>query len=99
MKSLENIYVERTTTHLERGVNGIAKQVSRTFKHKVTVRTLTGGLRIVHLIADQIAVYIVLLGIMFFTFFTPYSHFYDVIANLLFLLIFPAYYTLMEYKF
>ena len=52
MKSLDQLIVERTSTHLERGTNGISKQVTRTYKIKLDVKTINGGLRFVHLIVD-----------------------------------------------
>jgi uncharacterized RDD family membrane protein YckC len=65
----------------------------------LTVKTIGGGLRFVHLIADHFAIYIITFIIIFFTFFSEHSDLNDTIINLLFFILFPGYYTLMEYKF
>jgi uncharacterized RDD family membrane protein YckC len=53
MKSLEEITIEKTVSHMESGKDGIARKITRTYKNKVEVRTINAGLRFVHLITDQ----------------------------------------------
>jgi uncharacterized RDD family membrane protein YckC len=100
MKSLEDIYIERTSTHLEKGINGIAKQVSRTYKQKLTVKTIGSGLRYVHVIVDYFIMMIIMMLLEFLPEGTgPFQAIYTLIVGLFVLLLLPGYYTIMEFKF
>jgi uncharacterized RDD family membrane protein YckC len=96
MKSLEEITVEKTTSHLQTGTNGIAKKVTQTFKHKLNVKSINAGLRFVHLIVD----YFILIIITYLIAAIPgISKSVLELLNLIVFLSYPLFYALMEYKF
>ncbi len=96
LKSLEEVYVEKTHSHLERGVDGLVRQVERTYKKKLTVKTINSGLRFVHLIVDGIILQLLLsLPRIFFI------HDVQLLAliSMLLLIAYPGMYIFFEYKF
>ena len=95
-KSLEEIYVERMSSHMERGTDGMVRQVSRTFKHKLNVKTINAGLRFVHLIVDYF-IFVVIVQLLQLI---PYGNRYLLTLSSIFaLLLYPLFYAIMEYKF
>jgi uncharacterized RDD family membrane protein YckC len=96
MKSLEEITIERTTSHLQTGADGIARKVTQTFKHKLNVRTINAGLRFVHLIVD----YFILIIITYLIAAIPgINKSILELLNLIVFLSYPMLYALTEYKF
>jgi len=96
MKSLEEIYIEKTYSHLERGVDGVTRQVARTVKQKIKVKTINAGLRYVHLIVDGIALQVILhLTKIFIVEDTQIL----AITSLILVVSYPTIYVFFEYKF
>lgn len=96
MKSLEDIMVVKSNTFLQTDKDGIPRKVTQTFKHKLQVRTISAGLRFVHLIADYIVLVIISALI------SAIPVFNKSILSLLQLVAFlsyPVFYVVMEYKF
>ncbi|MBO9702746.1 MAG: RDD family protein [Sporocytophaga sp.] len=96
MKSLEEITVEKTISHMESGKDGIARKITRTYKNKVEVRTINAGLRFVHLITD----YFVLIIIGYLIAAIPaINEAILALTNLIIILSYPLLNCLFEYYF
>lgn len=96
MRSLEDITIERTNTHIQTGTDGIARNITRTFKHKLNVKTIDPGLRFVHLIVDYFILVILtyLIGAI-----PAINNTLLSLLNLMTILLYPLFYAVMEYKF
>jgi uncharacterized RDD family membrane protein YckC len=96
MKSLEQIIIQRTNTHIQTGSDGIARNVTRTYNHKLSVKTINAGLRFVHIIVDYFILVILtyLIGAI-----PAINNTILSLLNLLTFLSYPIFYAVMEYKF
>ncbi len=105
MIGLSQIKMEKKAAHLESGVDGIAREVVRKYKVNLKVQKIGPGLRFVHHLVDHTIlsfVYFVLFILMDLTAFggNEYSNESNSISTILIwilLMIYPLYYTLMEY--
>jgi hypothetical protein len=96
MKSLEDIVIEKTSSHLQTGTDGIARKVTNTFKHKLKVKTINDGLRYVHLLVD----YFILGTLVYLIGAIPIDNqSLAAILGLITFLFYPLFYTMMEFKF
>ncbi|ABG58864.1 RDD family protein [Cytophaga hutchinsonii] len=95
-KSLDEIYIEKTYSHLERGVDGVIREVARTYKQKLNVKTIKPGLRFVHFIVDGIALQLILSVPKIFFFSNPQLL---ALISLLLIILYPVMYIFFEYKF
>jgi uncharacterized RDD family membrane protein YckC len=96
MKSLEEITIQRTSSHIQTGTNGIDRKVTQTYNHKLKVKTIEGGLRFVHLIVD----YFILVILTYLIAAIPaINNTFLSLLNLITFLIYPLFYAIMEFKF
>lgn len=96
MKSLDEITVEKTISHMESGKDGIARKITRTYKNKIEIRTINAGLRFVHIITD----YFVLITFIYLIAAIPaINQSILVLAQLIAILSYPLLRCLFEYFF
>lgn len=95
-KSLEDIIIERTGSHIERGTNGITREVSRKYKQKLTVRTIGSGLRFVHLIVDY---FVIMILIQILGYIGRHNPLLGLFLSIIILCSYPLFYAVMEYYF
>ena len=96
MKSLEDIYLTKSVSHLEKGVDGITKQVTRNFKQKLNVKTISSGLRFVHLIVD---IFIINSVVLLLQLIPNYNEYSTTLFGFIILFFYPSLYVFFEYKF
>ena len=90
------IKIKKTSNVIQTGTDGIERQISQTYNHKLKVKTIDMGLRFVHLIVDYFVVMII------FYIINSIPAINETILQLLGLLTFLAYpllYIFTEYKF
>jgi len=96
MKSLEEITVEKSITHIQTGTDGINRKITNTYKQKLKIRTINPGLRFVHLIVD----YFILITLTYLIASIPaINNTVLAILNLVTFLSYPLFYAVMEFKF
>lgn len=96
MKSLEEIYIIQEQLVMKRGTDGITRQVPLRTKRKLEVKTINSSLRLVHWIVDSfiISIFYYLIGMSPFMTLQLQN-----LIELIFILIYPMFYTMMEYHF
>jgi uncharacterized RDD family membrane protein YckC len=96
MKSLEDITIQRTNTHIQTGSDGMNREITRTYKQKLNVKTIDAGLRFVHIIVDYFILVIItyLIGAI-----PAINNTLLSLLNLITILSYPVFYAVMEYKF
>lgn len=95
-KSLQDITIDASTSHIERGPDGISREITRAFKRRVAVKSVSAGTRFLHPLIDSTVYMTIIFSLSTLTFVHP------LFILVLFpgaYLIAPLYYVIMESRF
>lgn len=97
-KSLDNIIVERSVSHFERGPDGVTREVTRNFKQKAGVRSVDSSKRFAHHIIDGMVITGGYFGSLSLHL-TGLPPILFVLLSMSWIVLFPAYYIFCEHYF